>query len=92
VTFWVTTAAAVTGTESSYALCTAPTECYVTCVGDPNRMPPYPGLASPVSKDPGDITSNGVRSSEFGIAGSDRRSLSTMLISIGHHQLCEKSA
>lgn len=57
--------------------------------GDPNRMPPYPSpltAASLVSKDPGDITSSGVRSSEF---GSPRRSLSTMLISIGHHQLCK---
>ena len=63
--------------------------------GDPNRMPPYPSplmAASLPSKDPGDITSSGVRSPEFGFTGSIRRSLSTMLISIGHHQLCEKSA
>jgi hypothetical protein len=58
--------------------------------GDPNRMPPYPSpltAASLASKDPGDITSSGVRSSGFGFAESLRRSLSTMLISIGHHQL-----
>jgi len=47
--------------------------------------------ASLDSKDPGDITSSGVRSSEFGFAGSVRRSLSTILISISHHRLCEKT-
>lgn len=61
--------------------------------GDPNRMPPYPSPltgASPASKVPGDITSSGVRSSEFGIVGSFRRPLSTMLISMSHHQIYEK--